>query len=72
MALTREKLGKKKKIRLPASLVIPAEQRPRRTATPPLPRFEDPDPIPEPAAEPEVSDGQMSLFDDPPEDAEQP
>ena len=72
MALTREKLGKKKKVRLPASLVIPAEQRPRRTATPPLPRFEDPDPISEPAAEPEVSDGQMSLFDDPPEDAEQP
>ena len=72
MALTREKLGKKKKIRLPASLVIPAEQRPRRAAPPPRPVFEDPDPVPESAAEPEMSDGQMSLFDDPPEDPEQP
>ena len=72
MALTREKLGKKKKIRLPASLVIPAEQRPRRAAPPPRPVFEDPDPVPESVAEPEMSDGQMSLFDDTPEDPEQP
>lgn len=64
MALTREKLGKKRKIRLPASLVIPAEQRTRRAAAPrpdPRPVFPDPDPLPEP--EPE-SEGQMSLFDE--------
>ena len=68
-ALVREKLGKKRKIRLPASLVIPAEQRTRRAAAPrpdPRPVFPDPDPLPEP--EPE-SEGQMSLFDEVPEDA---
>ena len=62
MALTREKLGKKKKIKLPASLVIPAEQRTRRTAPRPEPRHVFPDPEPEP--EPEESAGQMSLFDE--------
>ena len=31
MGLTREKLGKKRKIRLPQSLVIPPEPKPRRT-----------------------------------------
>ena len=30
MGMTREKLGKKRKIRLPQSLVIPAEPKPRR------------------------------------------
>ena len=66
MALTREKLGKKRKIRLPASLVIPVEQRTRRAAAPrpdPRPVFPDPDPLPAP--EPE-SEGQMSLFDEAP------
>ena len=67
MALTREKLGKKKKIRLPASLVIPAEQRTRRTAPRPEPRPVFPDPEPEPEPEPEESAGQMSLFDEMPE-----
>jgi hypothetical protein len=63
MGITREKLGKKRKIRLPASLVIPAEQRARRTVTAPRPAFEDPEPdaVPEP---PEESPGQMSLFDE--------
>ena len=37
MGLTREKLGKKKKIRLPASLVIPPEQRTRRSVSRPAP-----------------------------------
>ena len=60
MGLTREKLGRKKKIRLPASLVVPPEQRTRRAAAP-RPTFE----------EPEESPGQMSLFDDPPETPEQ-
>ena len=60
MGLTREKLGRKKKIRLPASLVVPPEQRTRRAAAP-RPSFE----------EPEESPGQMSLFDDPPETPEQ-
>ena len=64
MAMTREKLGKKRKIRLPASLVIPAEQRTRRSASRPesKPVFPDPEP------EPEESAGQMSLFDGIPED----
>ena len=64
MAMTREKLGKKRKIRLPASLVIPAEQRTRRSASRPesKPVFTDPEP------EPEESAGQMSLFDGIPED----
>ena len=60
MALTREKLGKKKKIRLPSSLVIPPEQRTRRPAAP-RPTFE----------EPEESPGQMSLFDEVPDDPAQ-
>ena len=66
MGLTREKLGKKRKIRLPSSLVIPAEQRSRRPAASrpdPRPVFPDPEPEPEPAPE-----GQMSLFDDVPEE----
>jgi len=54
MAVTREKLGRKRKIRLPDSLVIPPEQRARRTA--PRPAFE----------EPENTPGQMSLFDESP------
>ena len=58
MAMTREKLGKKKKIRLPASLVIPAQQRAARPAPRPEPRPVFPDP------EPEGSAGQVSLFDD--------
>ncbi len=67
MGLTREKLGKKKKIRLPASLVVPAEQRSRRAAAPVYrPQFEDPDPEPVPDAGTEDSAGQISLFDDPP------
>ena len=69
MAMTREKLGKKRKIRLPASLVIPAEQRTRRTTPRPEPRPVFPDPDPEP--EPEASAGQMSLFDGIPEDSGQ-
>lgn len=36
MALTKEKLGKKKKIRLPSSLVIPAEQKTRSTGSRPV------------------------------------
>lgn len=67
MALTREKLGKKRKIRLPASLVIPAEQRTRRTTPRPDPRPVFPDPEPEPG--PESSAGQMSLFDGVPEES---
>ena len=58
MALTREKLGKKRKIRLPASLVIPPEQKSRRAAPAPRPAFE----------EPEETPGQMSLFDETPDD----
>ena len=58
MALTREKLGKKRKIRLPASLVIPPEQKARRAAPAPRPTFE----------EPEETPGQMSLFDETPDD----
>ena len=57
MGVTREKLGKKRKIRLPASLVIPAQQRSRQAAAAPKPSFE----------EPEESPGQMSLFDETPE-----
>ena len=67
MGLTREKLGKKKKIRLPDSLVIPAEPRSRRAAPAPQPRFEEP--------EPEESPGQVGmddLFGAPPEDTEKP
>ena len=63
MALTREKLGKKKKIRLPFSLVIPAEQRSRRTAAV-LPHAPDTGESP----------GQLSmdeLFDAPPDRQEQ-
>ena len=62
MALTREKLGKKRKIRLPSSLVVPAQQRSRSTGA--RPRY---------TPEPEESPGQLSmdeLFDAPPEDAE--
>ena len=60
MGLIREKLGRKKKIRLPASLVVPPEQRTRRAAAP-RPTFE----------EPEESPGQMSLFDETPENSPQ-
>ncbi len=62
MALTREKLGKKKKIRLPSSLVVPAQQRSRNAGA--RPRY---------TPESEESPGQLSmdeLFDAPPEDAE--
>ena len=60
MAVTREKLGRKRKIRLPASLVISAEQRTRRAA--PRPSFEP---------EPEETPGQLSLFDETPDDVPQ-
>ena len=65
MAMTKEKLGKKKKIRLPDSLVIPPEQRTRRAAARPAskPVFPDPESGPEPESE-----GQTSLFDEAPED----
>ena len=66
MGVTREKLGKKRKICLPASLVIPAEQRVRRTVSRPEPRPVFPDPDPEAETE---SEGQTSLFDIPPENA---
>ena len=55
MDLTREKLGRKKKIRLPSSLVLPPQQRSRRAVPRPKPAFEQPE-----SAE---SDGQLSLFD---------
>ena len=61
-ALTREKLGKKRKVKLPSSLVVPAEPRSRRTVS--RPKY-----TPEPG--PEDSPGQMSmdtLFDAPPVD----
>ena len=64
MNLTREKLGKKRKIKLPSSLVIPPQQRTRRApAAVPRPSVEElePDDAPEP---PEESPGQMSLFDE--------
>ena len=68
MGLTREKLGKKRKIKLPPSLVIPAEQRTRQAVSRPEPRvvFPDPDPgpVPESGPESETSEGQMSLFDE--------
>ena len=64
MGVTREKLGKKRKIRLPASLVIPAEQRSRRTVAAPRPAFEEPEPELYHEPEPENSPGQMSLFDE--------
>ena len=63
MAITREKLGKKKKIRLPSSLVVPAQPRTRGTGS--RPRY---------APAPEESPGQLSmdtLFDIPTEDTEQ-
>ena len=68
MALTKEKLGRKKKIRLPASLVIPAEQRTRRTVS--RPQF-DQEPVvfpeddlpPEEKVPQEESPGQMSMDD---------
>ena len=59
MAITREKLGKKKKIRLPGSLVVPAEQRTRRPASRPA------------YPEPDESAGQISLFDEPAENTQQ-
>ena len=65
MALTREKLGKKKKIRLPGVLVIPAAPRSRRAAAVPVPRQ---DPASGESAEQVRMD---DLFDPPPEDAEQ-
>ena len=58
-ALTREKLGRKRKVKLPSSLVVPAEPRSRRTVS--RPKY-----TPEPG--PEDSPGQMSmdtLFDAP-------
>ncbi len=65
MSLTREKLGKKRKIRLPASLVIPAEQRAGRTASHSVSRPVFPDP------EPEEAVGQINLFDEAPGDTAQ-
>ncbi len=65
MAMTREKLGKKKKIRLPASLVIPTQQRTARTVPPPDSRPVFPEP------EPEGSAGQISLFDEAPEESKE-
>ena len=62
MAVTREKLGKKRKVKLPSSLVIPADQRGRRSVS--RPKY-TPDPVPE------DSPGQLSmdtLFDASPED----
>ena len=62
MGITREKLGKKRKVKLPSSLVIPAEQRSQRTVS--RPKY-TPDPGPE------DSPGQLSmdtLFDAPPVD----
>ena len=56
----REKLGKKKKIRLPASLVIPPQPRTRRAV--PKPVFDVPEPEYEP--EPAESPGQTSMFDE--------
>ena len=59
MALTREKLGRKRKVRLPSSLVIPAEQRSRL----PVSR-------PQSTQDPVESSGQISmdnLFDAPPD-----
>ena len=64
-ALTREKLGRKRKVKLPSSLVLPAEQRSRRTVSRPKYTLEP---------GPEDSPGQMSmdtLFDIPPEETEQ-
>ena len=61
-ALTREKLGRKRKVKLPSSLVVPAEPRSRRTVS--RSKY-----TPEPG--PEDSPGQMSmdtLFDAPPVD----
>ena len=63
MALTKEKLGRKRKIRLPSSLVVPPEQRTRGA----LPRPRKP-------ADPEESPGQLSmedLLDAAPDDPEQ-
>ena len=63
MLMTRDKLGKKKKIRLPASLVIPSEQRTRRTKV-----------QPRPVQEQEETPGQISmedLFGASPEEPEQ-
>ena len=64
MELTREKLGKKRKVKLPSSLVIPAEQRTRRAVS--RPKYNP---------GPEDSPGQLSmdtLFDAPlPDDTEQ-
>ena len=60
MALTREKLGKKKKIRLPSSLVVSAPPRTRRTEA-----------RPQYGPAPEETPGQLSmdtLFDLPPEE----
>lgn len=58
MGLTREKLGRKRKIRLPSSLVIPAEGKARRsrTQTAPAPVFDE-------APAFEEAPGQMSMED---------
>ena len=58
MELTREKLGRKRKIRLPSSLVIPAEGKARRgrTQTAPAPVFDE-------APAFEEAPGQMSMED---------
>jgi len=42
MGLTREKLGRKRKIRLPSSLVIPAEEKARRNRAQTVPVFDAP------------------------------
>ena len=61
MGLTREKLGRKRKIRLPSSLVIPAEVKARRTGR-------QPDPAPE--VEEALGQLRMEELPDPPEDPE--
>ena len=67
MAVTREKLGRKRKIKMPPSLVLPAEQRTRRPAS----RPESRPAFPESESETEASAGQMSPFDEAPEDISQ-
>ena len=62
MGLTREKLGRKRKIRLPSSLVIPAEEKARRTRaqTAPVPVFDDP-PVFDDAPVSDDVPGQMTM-----------
>ena len=41
MGLTREKIGKKRSVKLPPALVVPAEARARRTRTQGAPAYEE-------------------------------